>query len=159
MASFAGVSDVARGLIGIERFVESAGERSLVDVASLEAHPFGEPLDVGRRIASDAKAGARERSFDQSRDRTLALCSRDVDRAERFLRVAKPLGQVEHRLESDPHGVARPILPVGESVETRHRSPEVVILRHGGMLREKGSVLCSEAMRRSVVGQSEIWTG
>ena len=119
---------LSRGLVSVERPIEGAGKRSLVNLASLEAHPFGQPLDMGRGVASDPKAGAHERNLDQRGDRSLALGSGDMNRAKGLLRVSETLGQVEHRLEPDPHRAARPVFPVGEGVEARHRARELVIL-------------------------------
>ena len=56
---------VARGLVGVERRIEGARERSFVHLATLEAYPFSQPLDVRGGVASDAKAGSRERGLDQ----------------------------------------------------------------------------------------------
>ena len=38
---------LARGLVGVERAIEGVRKRGLIDLASLEAHPFGDPLDMG----------------------------------------------------------------------------------------------------------------
>ena len=119
---------LARGLISVERAIERARKMRLVDLVSLHAHALGHPLDMRRTISSDAKSGMRQRGLDQRGDRPLALGARHMDRAEGGLRIAKPRGKVEHRLEADPHRSARPPLPVGERVEPRHRAREVQIL-------------------------------
>ena len=75
----AGRLSFSRGLVSVERLIEGACERSLVNLASLEAHPFGQPLDMGRGVASDPKAGAHERNLDQRGDRSLALGSGDMN--------------------------------------------------------------------------------
>ena len=140
-----GGSGLARGLVSVERAIEGAGERSLVDVASLKADPFCDLLDMGGGIAPDAKPGPHERGLDQRRDRPLALGSCDVDRAKRLLRFAKPRGKVEHRLEPDPHRCARPALPVGQGVEARHRAGEFVILSHRSHVKGNGKHLAPGA--------------
>ena len=58
----------AAGLIGVERPIQGACERRLVDIVSLNAHPLGDTLNMGRCVAPDAKAGVRQRRFDQGRD-------------------------------------------------------------------------------------------
>ena len=85
---------------------------------------------MGRRIAPDPEAGARQRRLDQRRDRALALGPADMDRAEGLLRTPEPGCEIEHRREPDAHELARPPLPVGQRVEPRHRLRELPILGH-----------------------------
>ncbi len=131
----------AGGLIGVERHIEGARERRLVDIVSLNAHPLGDALDMGRGVSPDAKAGMRQRRLDQSRDRPLALGARDMDRAKGLLRVAEARGEILHRLETDAHRVPRPTLPVGERVEARHCVREVTILGHRAVIPESTAFL------------------
>ena len=140
----------ARGLISVERFIEGARKGRLVDLASLHAHALGHPLDMRRTISPDAKSGMRERRLDQRRDRPLSLGARHMDRAKRFLRVAKPRGKVEHRLEADAHHSARPPLPVGQRVEPRHSASEVQIL---GRLQHAGDGI----VRLTLIDQCRLW--
>ena len=131
-----GRAGLARGLVGVERLVQGARERRLVDIVSLNAHPLGDALDMGGGVAADTKAGMRQRRLDQGRDRPLALGARHMDRAKRLLRVAQARGEIAHRLEPDAHRVARPALPVGERVEAGHRVREVMILGHRAVIPE-----------------------
>ena len=117
-------------LIGVERAGQRAGERRFVDVVALQAHALGHMLDMRRAIAADLEPRADERRLDQRRNRALALRARDMDRAKGLLRIAEARRQVEHRLEPYAHRTARPPLPVGQLIESRHRAGDFPVFSH-----------------------------
>ena len=155
VALTAGVPALRRSLIGVERPIQGSRERRLVDIVSLNAHPLGDALNVGRRVPADTKAGMRQRRLDQGRDRPLALGARDMDRAKRLLRVAEARGEIPHRLESDAHRVPRPALPVGERVEARHCVREVMILGHRAVIPESTAFLKAGRLALSLVRNNQ----
>ena len=123
--------------IDVKRLRQRARERRLVNLAALKRHPLGHRLDMGRSVAASLEAGARQRRFDQRRNRALPLGPRDMHGAKGLLRTPKALGEVLHRLEPDAHELAWPPLPVGQRVEPRHRFCELPILGHWRMLADK----------------------
>jgi len=75
-------------LARVDRPLDRARERGVLDLAAVDRDALVDPLDVRRRVAADAQARATQPRVDQGRGRALALAAGDVDDTQPALGVA-----------------------------------------------------------------------